>query len=81
MTTKPDNKLDDKASQSEASTLALLAAMADTTWRMFVPPAVFVTGGLWADIKFHTKPWMTILAAAVGMWIAIALVRQQLVGK
>lgn len=81
MTTKPDSKPDDKASQTEASTLALLAAMADTTWRMFVPPAIFVSGGIWADLKYNTKPWMTVLGAAVGMWIAISLVRQQLGGK
>ena len=82
MTTKTDKPADTKGPQTtEASTLALLAAMADTTWRMFVPPAVFVAGGLWADIKYGTKPWMTVLAAAVGLWFAIMLVRQQLVGK
>lgn len=81
MTTKPDSKPDDKTSENEASTLALLSAMADTTWRMFTPPALFVGGGLWVDIKYHTKPWATIIGAVVGMWLAILLVRQQLGAK
>lgn len=82
MTTKTDKPAAaNKASQTEASTLALLAAMADTTWRMFVPPALFVSGGIWADLKYHTKPWMTVLGATIGLIIAISLVRQQLVGK
>lgn len=81
MTTKIDNQAEEKASQAEASTLALLGAMADTTWRMFTPPALLVGGGLWADMKYHTKPWMTVLGTVVGMWLAIMLVRKQLEHK
>jgi hypothetical protein len=79
MTTKTDNAPDHKGPQdTEASTLALLTAMADTTWRMFTPPALLVSGGLWLDLKYHTKPWATIGGAVAGMWLAILLVRQQL---
>ena len=79
MTTKTDQpKPDAKTPDSEASTLALLAAMADTTWRMFTPPALLVSGGLWADLKYHTKPWLTVAGAVAGMGLSIMLVRQQL---
>jgi hypothetical protein len=77
MTTKPD-KPEPSTPQTEASTLALLAAMADTTWRMFTPPALLVGGGIWADLKFHSKPWLTVLGAVVGLGLSVLLVRRQL---
>jgi putative F0F1-ATPase subunit (Ca2+/Mg2+ transporter) len=55
-------------------------SMADTTWRMFVPPAVLVTAGLWADVRFGTRPWLTVLGAAVGLVGSVLLVRVQLKG-
>jgi F0F1-type ATP synthase assembly protein I len=55
--------------------------MADTTWRMFVGPAVLTPVGIFADLKFQTKPWLTILAAVAGFGISILLVRQQLRGS
>jgi len=61
-------------------TRQLLLSMADTTWRMFVAPAVLVPVAIAGDLKFHTKPWLTILAAIVGMGLSVLLVRQQLRG-
>jgi F0F1-type ATP synthase assembly protein I len=62
-------------------TRQLLLSMADTTWRMFVSPAVLVPVGIISDLKFHTKPWLTIVAAIVGMGLSILLVRQLLRGS
>lgn len=62
------------------STVQLLISMADTTWRMFTPPALFVPGGIWVDLKYHTKPWVTIGAAVLGLAVSVLLVRQQLRG-
>jgi F0F1-type ATP synthase assembly protein I len=56
----------------------MLRAMADTTWRMFVPPAVVVPEGIWADLKFGTKPWLTILATLVGLALSVLLVAKQM---
>ncbi len=62
------------------STRQLLLSMADTTWRMFVSPAILVPAGIFVDLKIGTKPWMTILATILGMTLSVLLVRQQLRG-
>jgi F0F1-type ATP synthase assembly protein I len=58
--------------------MRLIWSMADTTWRMFTPPVLLVPGGIWADLKFHTKPWLTILSTVMGLALAILLVKKQL---
>ncbi|HVQ44463.1 MAG TPA: AtpZ/AtpI family protein [Candidatus Saccharimonadia bacterium] len=78
MTSKAENKQERGVPANEASTLALLLAMADTTWRMFTPPALLVAGGIWFDLHQGTKPWVTIVAAAVGLSLSVLLVRSQL---
>lgn len=61
--------------------LSLLLSMADTTWRMFVPAVIFVGLGLWADLSWGTKPWLTVLGAVIGLAAGIMLIRQQLRAK
>jgi hypothetical protein len=63
-----------------ASTRLLLITMADTTWRMFVAPAILVTAGIFGDIQFKTAPWLTALGLCVGLGMSALLVRQQLRG-
>jgi hypothetical protein len=63
------------------SVVQLLIAMADTTWRMFTPPALLVPGGIYGDLRFQTKPWLTIVEAVVGLGLSVLLVRQQLRGS
>jgi hypothetical protein len=58
----------------------LLSTMADTTWRMFVAPAILVTAGIFGDLKFKTAPWLTVLGLCLGLTISILLIRQQLRG-
>jgi len=58
--------------------LSLIVSMADTTWRMFVSPAILVPAGLWADLRWHTRPWLTILGAVLGLVGSVLLVRAQL---
>ncbi len=65
-------------SQNRDSTFTLIMSMADTTWRMFVPPAILVSAGIFADLKLGTKPWVTIVAAVVGLGFSILLVKKQL---
>jgi F0F1-type ATP synthase assembly protein I len=47
---------------------------------MFVPPAVLVPAGLWADLKWGTKPWLTLVGLLVGLSLSVLLVRAQLRG-
>ena len=58
--------------------LLLLVTLADTTWRIFVPVGGLASLGIWADLRYHTKPWITLIGVVVGFAIAIILVRQQL---
>lgn len=61
-----------------ASVSALLLSMADTTWRMFIPPLLVVPAGLWLDRRWVTAPWLTLVATMVGLSLSIVLVRRQL---
>lgn len=58
----------------------LLLSAADTTWRMFLPPLLLVPAGIYVDLKFHTMPWLTIVAAVAGLAVSVMLVRRQLRG-
>lgn len=81
MKDKPDTKQDHAVSRERDTSVSyLLLSMADTTWRMFTPPALLVPAGIWADLKFGTKPWVTLLAAVVGLALAVLLVKKQLGG-
>jgi hypothetical protein len=51
---------------------------ADTTWRIFVPVALFVGIGLWLDLTSVTKPWLTLTGLIVGFAVAALLIRRQL---
>lgn len=56
----------------------LIATMADTTWRMFVPTIGLLLLGLQIDRSWHTLPWATLIGLVIGSTIAGLLVRQQL---
>ena len=71
----------DKEARTKQYTRQLLWSMADVTWRMFLAPALFVSIGLYADIHWRTKPWLTILGCVLGLGVSIILVRAQLRGS
>lgn len=62
----------------EAPVLSLILSMADTTWRMFVPATLFVGLGLWADLNWGTKPWLTFVGTILGLAAGVYLIRKQL---
>ena len=80
MRTKTEPEPERDQAQGRKYALELIVSMADTTWRMFVPPGVLVTAGLWADLHWGTKPWLTIVGLVVGLALSILLVRAQLRG-
>lgn len=67
--------------KDEQPALSLLLSMADTTWRMFTPPAITVAGGLWADIHWQTAPWLTLGALVLGLGGSVLLIKRQLKGS
>lgn len=71
---------DGKASKadSDQAAMAILLTLADTTWRIFTPVIIMTGLGIWADLHFKTKPWITLTAVAIGFALAILLVRAQL---
>lgn len=73
---KPDPKL--KPKPTDEAIWPLMAAMAETTGRMVAPAIVAVGGGLWLDIHWGTRPWLTLLGAALGLAAGGWLVRRQL---
>lgn len=50
----------------------------DTTWRMAVPVILFALGGIFADLKLGTKPWLTLLAVVLGFVVSGWLVKKQI---
>lgn len=60
------------------NSVVLLLTLADTTWRMLVPTGVLALGGVWADLNWGTKPWLTMLAVPLGLGISVLLIRRQL---
>lgn len=55
----------------------IIATMADTTWRMFVPTIGLMWFGYYLDGQWHTKPLLLLIGAALGGVIAALLVRRQ----
>lgn len=78
---KPNDTGAVPATSSEPTALELLASMADTTWRMFVPTLPLIALGNWADTTYSTKPFFMLAGALVGGAVAALLVKKQLKGK
>jgi F0F1-type ATP synthase assembly protein I len=49
-----------------------------TTWRIMVPVLIFAGLGIFADIKLHTKPWLTIVCVIIGFIISGLLIKRLL---
>ena len=56
----------------------LIATMADTTWRMFVPTIGLLLLGLQIDRTHHSAPWWTLIGLGTGIIMAGLLIREQL---
>jgi hypothetical protein len=78
MSNNPDHKAERNVSRDPDGALQLILSMADTTWRMFTPPAILVPAGIFADLKFHTKPWLTVLSVPLGLGLSALLIKRQL---
>lgn len=61
----------------EKSSTVVFMAIADTTWRMFVPSVGCTFLGIWGDSKFGTTPWLLFTGMVIGFLIAGLAVRLQ----
>ena len=77
MSSSTDHDPDNRPPKRE-DWVQLMVSMADTTWRMFTPPAIFVPAGIYADLKWHTKPWLTVLSVPISLGISVLLIKKQL---
>jgi len=59
---------------------SLLVTLADTTWRMLTPSAIFVCLGIYADLHLGTKPYLTLLSVVCGLGVSFFLIKRQLRG-
>jgi F0F1-type ATP synthase assembly protein I len=57
---------------------ALTRDLLDTTWRIITPTLLFAGAGLLIDMHAPTKPWMTLVGMAFGLFCAVLLVKRQL---
>ena len=73
-----DDSSDRDGVPPRSSALYLIATMADTTWRMFVPTVGLLVCGNWIDGIYNTRPWFMLLGAIVGAGIATYLIKRQL---
>lgn len=72
------NSGDKQSTQPDRSAVVLmLADIADTTWRMFVPTLGLSALGLWVDTTYDTGPWFSLAGVTVGCGIAALLVKLQ----
>ena len=72
----PKDQQQEKSKSSD--TTSLLLTMADTSWRMLIPSAVFVAGGLYGDLHWGTKPWLTLFSVFLGLAVSVLLIKNQI---
>jgi len=78
MTRKKDNQQERSVLKNRELTNRMLWSIADTTWRMFTPPTILVSAGIFADLKLHTIPWITLVSLPVSLGLSVLLVKKQL---
>lgn len=70
------NQPDDTPTPPEKSTVILLLMdLADTTWRMFVPPLIGALLGWWADSAWHIFPWLSLTGVVLGCVVTAFFIR------
>lgn len=71
------DKNEETPTPNRSTVILMLATMADTTWRMFVPIVGLTVLGLLTDKQLHTTPWIMIIGIILGVALAAVLVRRQ----
>lgn len=63
---------------NKSSAIILLADVADTTWRMFVPTAGGALLGWWADSTWGTSPWFGLIGLGLGCVVTALFIKNLL---
>jgi uncharacterized protein YneF (UPF0154 family) len=66
------------ASSQPVEKLRVGRELLDTTWRVTLPVILFAVVGIFIDRAAGTKPWLTLLGAVFGFYIAALLIKRQL---
>jgi len=74
-TQQPD---DPAPSPSRSTVILMLRTLADTTWRMFVPPFASLGFGYWVDVQYHSAPWAALGSVVVGIGVSAWLIATQI---
>jgi F0F1-type ATP synthase assembly protein I len=73
----PTTKSRHGASQADQFSVGTLGLdLLDTTWRIAVPVLICTALGIFADLQFDTKPWLTLVAVVVGFVVAGLLIKK-----
>lgn len=78
MSTSPSKRDEATEPPAKSTVILLLVDIADTTWRMFVPPIVGGLLGWWADSTWHLFPWLTLVGLALGCVVTAVFIRNLL---
>lgn len=78
MNTSPSDRDEAPAPPEKSTVVLLLVDIADTTWRMFVPPLIGGLLGWWADSTWHTFPWLSLVGVALGCVGTVVFIRNLL---
>ena len=78
MTSKAAAKTTRTTSGDPSAAGAIALTFLDTTWRIATPVILFTLLGIALDLKFGTKPWITLPSVVVGFVFAALLVKRQL---
>jgi len=75
MSTKEDKTTSDTSAQEVSATFVIVRTLIDTTWRMFIPPAVGAVIGL--QLEANGVHQAAVWGASIGVVISALLVWQQ----
>lgn len=78
MSTSPSHRDEAPTPPEKSTVILLLMDIADTTWRMFVPPLIGGLLGWWADSAWHLFPWLSLTGVALGCVMSAMFIRNLL---
>jgi F0F1-type ATP synthase assembly protein I len=78
MMSKPQPIDKSTSDDNRSSIIPILLTLSDTTWRIAVPTLGLAVLGLWGDLHFGSKPWLTLIGTTIGFGFATLLIRRQI---
>lgn len=76
MAKREQSSTDSAKVPNRGTAVMMMATVADTTWRLFVPVFTLMGIGLYIDHRLHQKPIFGLIGAIAGSYIGFLLVRK-----